>query len=86
MINMITNLLGNIPGHVDMALKLIHPNFCNSESISPNVRCQVLSVGFMSTLDVGDASARQDLNTAPTLPHLVLNMTNRKKEKIVIHL
>lgn len=67
---MITHLHGNIPGHVDVTLKLIHPNFRNSEGVSPHMRRQVLGVGFMSTLYVGDAGTGQDLNTAATLPHL----------------
>lgn len=56
-----------------MAFELIHPDFCDSEGISPHIGGQILSVGFMSTLDVGDPCTRQDLHTAPTLPRLVLD-------------
>lgn len=84
---MITHLHGNIPGHVDMAFKLIHPNFCSSEGVSPHVRREILSVGFMSTLYVGDASTRQDLNAAATLPHLVYNIAKYKeRRKMSLHL
>jgi len=71
---MITHLLGNIPSHVDVAFELIHPNFCNPEGISPHVRRQILCVRLMSALYMGNASTRQDLNTASTLPHLILNV------------
>lgn len=83
MTDMITHLHGNVPCHVDMAFKLVHPNFCNSEGVSPHVRRQILSVGFVSTLYMGDASAGQNLNTAATLPHLVLNIANAKKRENV---
>lgn len=76
---MSTHLHGNVPGHVDMTFKLVHPNFCNSEGISSHVRCEILSVGFMSSLYVGDASTRKDLNTAATLPGLVLKGQKTKK-------
>lgn len=76
---MLSHLQGNIPGHVDVAFKLVHPNLCDSEGVSPHVGRQVLGVGFMSALDVRDASARQDLDAAATLPHLELSITNTKK-------
>lgn len=78
---MITHLQGNIPGHVHMALKLIHPNLSNSEGISPHVGGQVVSVGFVSPLNVGDASTGQDLNTAATLPHLVIKVSQKQRKE-----
>lgn len=37
----LTHLHGNIPRHVDVAFKLIHPHFCNSEGVSSHVRRQI---------------------------------------------
>lgn len=71
---MTAHLHGEIPGHVDVAFKLIHPNLCHSQGVSPHVGSEVLGVGFVSALDVSDSSAGQDLDAAATLPHLVLNI------------
>lgn len=79
--NTVTDLQGNVPSHVDVAFKLIHPNFCHSEGVPTYMSRQVLGVGFVSTLYVGNVSTRQDLNAASTLPHLVLKSPNAKKNK-----
>jgi len=79
----LAHLHGNVPGHVDMAFKLIHPNLCHSESISPHVRRQIIRVWFVSALYVGDTSAREDLNTAATLPHL--GFFTKKRENSIIY-
>lgn len=69
----VTHLHGNIPSHVDVTFELVHPNLCDPEGVSPHMRRQVLGVGFVSPLNVGDASAGQDLHAPSTLPHLIKN-------------
>lgn len=66
-----THLHGNVPGHVDVAFELIHPNLRHPEGVASDVRGEVLGVRFMGALDVGDASAGQDLDAAAALPHLM---------------
>lgn len=65
------HLQWNVPGHVDVTPVLVHPHFSHSQSVAAHVGCQVLCIGFVSTLDVGDPGAGQDLHAAPTLPHLL---------------
>lgn len=77
-LNMTAHLHGDIPGHVDVAFKLIHPNLRHSQGVSPHVRSEVLGVGFVSALDVSDPCTGQDLDAAATLPHLVSNIKNEK--------
>jgi hypothetical protein len=78
----ITYLLRNVPGHVNMAFKLIHPHLCHSQSIAPHMGCQVLCVGLMGTLDMGNPGTGKDLNAAPTLPHLVLHIALLRTDHI----
>lgn len=66
----VTHLLGYVPGHVDMALELIHPDLGHPQGVPADVRGQILRVGFVCPLNVGNPGARQDLNAPSTLPHL----------------
>lgn len=75
----ITHLHGNVPGHVDVAFKLIHPDLCHSEGVPSDVRGEVLGVWFMGSLYVGDASAGQDLDAAAALPHLTEQSQEKRK-------
>lgn len=70
-----THLLGYVPGHIDMALKLIHPDLGHPQRVSADVSSQILRVRFMCSFDVGNPGARQNLNASSTLPHL----TGKKK-------
>lgn len=63
-------LQGNIPGHVDVTLVLVHPDLGYPQSVAPHVGRQVLRVGFVGALDVCDPGARQHLHAAATLPDL----------------
>lgn len=63
-------LQGNIPGHVDVTLVLVHPDLGHPQSVAPHVGRQVLRVGFVGALDVCDPGARQHLHAAATLPDL----------------
>lgn len=78
-------LQGDVPGHVNVAPVLVHPDLSHPQSISTHVGRQVLCVGLVGTLNVGYPGAGQDLYTATTLPHLkktcVLSLA--AKEKVV---
>lgn len=63
-----------------MAFELIHPHLCHSESIAPHMGRQVLRVGLMGSLDMGNPCTGKDLNAAPTLPHLVMHITLSQTE------
>lgn len=63
-------LLGYVPCHVHMAFKFIHPDFGHPEGVPANVGSEVLSVGLVGSLNVGNPRAGQDLHTPTTLPHL----------------
>lgn len=63
-------LLGYVPCHVNMAFKFVHPDFSHSESIPSDVGGEVLGVGLVGSLDVGNPRAGQDLHAPATLPHL----------------
>lgn len=65
-----THFLRNVPGHVDMALKLVHPHLGYSQGVTAHVRGQVLGVWLVGALDVGDTGTGQNLHAATTLPHL----------------
>lgn len=62
----------NIPGHVDVALVLVHPDLSHPQSVTTHVGSQVLCVGFVGALDVRNPGTGQDLHAAATLPHLSL--------------
>lgn len=78
----ITHLQGNVPRHVDMAFKLVHPNFGDPQGVPPHVGRQVLGVGLMSALDVGDARTRQDFDAAAALPHLRRQIANTRRNTV----
>lgn len=63
-------LQGNIPGHVDVTLVLVHPDLGHPQGVAPHVGRQVLRVGFVGALDVRDPGAGQHLHAATTLPDL----------------
>lgn len=75
----INHLHGDVPGHVDVAFKLIHPNLRHSEGVPSDVGGEVLGVRFMGSLYVCDASAGQDLDAAATLPHLMKESREGRK-------
>lgn len=47
-------LLGYVPCHVDVAFKFIHPDFSHPESVPADVGGEVLCVGFVGPLNVGN--------------------------------
>ena len=47
-------LLRYVPCHVDMAFKFIHPDFGHPEGIPADVGSEILSVGLVGTLNVGN--------------------------------
>lgn len=61
----------DIPGHVDVVLVVVHPHLSHPQGVSAHAGGQVLRVGFVGTLDVGDPGAGQNLHAAATLPHLL---------------
>lgn len=61
---------GDVPGHVDMGLKLIHPDFSGSQGVPLGVVVDVVVVGLLGAFDVSDSGTGQDLHAAPALPHL----------------
>lgn len=63
-------LLGYVPCHVHMAFKFIHPDFSHPEGVPANVGSEVLGVGLVGSLNVGNPRAGQDLHAPTTLPHL----------------
>lgn len=65
-----THLLGNVPGHVDMALELIHPDLGHAQRVPAHMGGQVLRVGLVCSLNVGNPGAGQHLHAPSTLPHL----------------
>lgn len=67
----------NIPGHVDVALVLVHPDLSHPQSVTPHVGRQVLRVGFVGALNVGNPGAGQHLHAAAALPHLCCTFTKR---------
>lgn len=75
----VSHLHGNVPGHVDVAFELIHPDLGHSEGVPSDMRGEVLGVRFMGSLYVCDASAGQDLDAAATLPHLIKQGRERGK-------
>lgn len=52
-----------------MTFEFIHPDFSYPEGISPHVGSEVLCVGLVGSLDVGNPRAGQDLHTPATLPY-----------------
>lgn len=65
-----TYVHGDVPGHVDMGLKLIHPDFSGSQGVPLGVVVDVVVVGLLGAFDVSDSGTGQDLHAAPALPHL----------------
>lgn len=63
-------LLGYVPCHVDMAFEFVHPDFSHPEGIPADMGREVLRVGLVGSLNVGNPRARQDFHAATTLPHL----------------
>ena len=52
------HLLRDVPGHVDVALVLVHPNLRHPESVAAHVGGQVLGVGLVGTLNVRNPGTR----------------------------
>lgn len=63
-------LLGYVPCHVHMAFKFVHPDFSHPEGVPADVGGEVLGVGLVGSLDVGNPRAGQDLHAPATLPYL----------------
>lgn len=70
---------GNVPGHVDVGFVFIHPHLGGPQSIAFGIVIDVVVVGFLGALDVGNSGTRQDLHAPSTLPHL----HSRQREKMV---
>ena len=63
-------LLGYVPCHVHMAFKFVHPDFSHPEGVPAHMGGEVLGVGLVGSLNVGNPRAGQDLYAPATLPHL----------------
>lgn len=53
-----------------MAFKFVHPDFSHPEGVPADMGGEVLGVGLVGSLDVGNPRAGQDLHAPATLPHL----------------
>lgn len=53
-----------------MGFVFIHPHLRRSQGVAFGVVVDVVVVGLLGALDVGDPGARQDLHAPPALPHL----------------
>lgn len=53
-----------------MAFKFVHPDFSHPEGIPADMGGEVLGVGLVGSLNVGNPGTGQDLHTPATLPHL----------------
>ncbi len=71
-----THIHGDIPGHVDVGLILIHPNFCCPQRVPLGIVVNVVVVWFLCAFDVSYSSTREHLHTAATLPHLQTETVN----------
>lgn len=50
--------------------KFVHPDFSHPEGVPADMGGEVLGVGLVGSLNVGNPRAGQDLHAPATLPHL----------------
>lgn len=61
---------GDIPCHVDVGLKIIHPHLGGPQRVTLGVVVDVIVIWLFGTLNVGHTGAGEYLHAATTLPHL----------------
>lgn len=61
---------GNVPGHIDVGLVLIHPDLGGSQGVALGIVIYVIVVGLLGALDVSHSGTWEDLHTTAALPYL----------------
>lgn len=61
---------GDVPGHVNVWLEVVHPDLGGAQGVALCIVIDVVVVGLLGALDVRHAWAGQHLHAPPALPHL----------------